>query len=156
MGEQGGRSAAGWKVLFWLYLLFLLVFVVVKFNGSARNLLERIQIYGDSRASGAGYDLNLKPFATIRTQLRFWPAGWAVKNLAGNLLAFVPFGYLLPLAHRRLRHAFLVLPISLAFACAIEAFQYVTLLGACDVDDVILNVLGCMMGYFVFSVFQRR
>lgn len=156
MAREVRQFTVGWKLVFWLYLLWLLVFVVVKFDGSVQDLLDRIQTYQTIRASEAGYNLNLEPFATIKNQLRFWPAAWAVQNLTANVLAFVPFGYLLPLAHRHLRHVFLVLPIALVFICAIEVFQYVTAVGACDVDDVILNMIGCSAGYLLFSVFQRR
>lgn len=152
--REGGLL--GWKLIFWLYLIALFLFVVIKFNGSVSVLLLRIREAREYRTLVPGSNLNLKPFATIKTQLRFWPAGWAVRNLAANVLAFVPFGYLLPRAHRHLRHAFLVLPIALIFVCSIEVFQYVTMLGACDVDDVILNMLGCILGYLLFVCLKGR
>ena len=37
------------------------------------------------------------------------------------------------------------------FVCAIEVFQLVTNFGAFDVDDILLNCLGALCGYCLFS-----
>jgi len=37
--------------------------------------------------------------------------------------------------------------------CAIEIFQLVTAFGAFDVDDILLNCLGAMIGYALFGIF---
>lgn len=152
--KRRAGADAGWKLSFWLYLLFLILFVVIKFDGSIQDLLDRIESYRFVRSVEPGYNLNLEPFYTIRSQIRHWPAAWAVRNLVGNVLAFVPFGFLLPRSHRRIQSGFVVMLVALAFICAIEVFQYVTLLGACDVDDVILNLLGCGVGYLLFLLFR--
>lgn len=156
MARRNRTTLLGWKALFWVYLILLFVFVVVKFDGSVAGLLERMRSYQEIRASEPGYNLNLEPFASIRVQLEHLPSSWAVKNLAGNILAFVPFGFLLPRAHRHFRHFLVVMLLALAMICAIEVFQYVTLLGSCDVDDVILNLAGVLIGYLAFLPFRRR
>ncbi len=146
----------GWKLLFWLYLAALFLFVVVKFDGSIQSLLERVDTYGEIRQKEPGYSLNLMLFATLRKQLARWPSAWAVHNLVGNILAFIPFGFLLPKAYSHFRHFWAVLAISLVMICTIEIFQYVTLLGSCDVDDVLLNMAGVCLGYLAFVLFSRR
>ena len=156
MARRSRPALTGWKLLFWSYLVLLIVFVVVKFDGSVAGLLERMRSYQAIRASEPGYNLNLEPFASIRVQWEHLPSIWAVKNLAGNVLAFVPFGFLLPRAHRHFRHFLVVMLLALAMTCAIEVFQYVTLLGSCDVDDVILNMTGVFLGYLAFLPFRRR
>lgn len=156
MSRRNRGGLWGWKLLFWAYLILLFLFVVVKFDGSLAGLLERMRTYQAIRASEPGYNLNLEPFASIRVQAEHLPSPWAVKNLAGNVLAFVPFGFLLPRAHRHFRHFLVVMLLALAMVCAIEVFQYVTLLGSCDVDDVILNLTGVFLGYLAFLPFRRR
>lgn len=42
--------------------------------------------------------------------------------------------------------------ISLGIIGAIEIIQYLTNLGATDIDDVILNMTGCLSGYLVYVV----
>ena len=155
MPEKREKPGA-WKLLFWLYLLFLLAFVVIKFDGSRWSLLERIQTNLAIRWAEPGYNLNLTPFDTIQNQLRHLPAPWAVRNLVGNVLCFIPFGLLLPLAHRHLRTFFRVMLLALVMICAIEVFQYVTCLGSCDVDDLILNLLGCLAGWLCYLPMKKR
>lgn len=156
MMPEKREELGGWKLLFWLYLLFLVFFVAVKFDGSVQSLVMRIQTNRAIRMAEPGYNLNLTPFVTIKNQLRHLPAAWAVRNLAGNVLCFVPFGFLLPLAHRHLRTFFRVMLVAALFICAIEVFQYVTCLGSCDVDDLILNLLGCLAGWLCWLPLRRR
>lgn len=149
------RIFSWWKLAFWLYLVWLAAFVVVKFDGHPADLLDRMERFAAIRAKEPGFNLNLQPFESIRMQLRHRDEGWALKNLVGNALAFVPFGCLLPQAYGRLRRLWKVGLVSLASICAIEVFQYVTLLGACDIDDLILNMLGCLGGYLLFWLMTR-
>lgn len=73
---------------------------------------------------------------------------WALKNLLGNLLPFIPFGFLLPIAYPRIK-AFLVGMFAVLF---IEIFQYMTRLGSFDIDDIILNMVGVLSGYGTFGL----
>ena len=153
--KKAAGSSAAWKWVFWIYLLLLILFVVIKFHGSISALLRQMEEQRGYREVGAGSYLNLTPFVTIKSQLRHLPAPWAVRNLVGNVLCFIPFGLLLPLAHRHLRTFFRVMLLALVMICAIEVFQYVTCLGSCDVDDLILNLLGCLAGWLCWLPLKR-
>ena len=149
-------SPVGMKVLFWLYVLLLVFFVVVKFNGSLESLRDRIEATRYIRQMEPGYNLNLVPLHTIKSQMEHIHSGWAVRNLVANGMAFVPFGYLLPGAYRRLRKWWMVLGIGLLTICVVEVTQYVTYLGACDVDDLLLNMAGCIVGWFGYLLSKRN
>lgn len=101
--------------------------------------------------------VNLKPFATILPALRRGPGTFAFANLVGNLLAFVPLGALLPLAFRRLRWPLVILA-GVALSTTIEVTQYAISnnLGhgyrAADIDDVIVNVAGTVVGLALYGV----
>ena len=101
--------------------------------------------------------INLKPFATILPALHRGPGTFAFALLVGNLVAFVPLGLLLPMAFRRLWWPF-VIAAGLLVSTAIEVTQYVISnnLGygyrAADVDDVIVNVTGTILGLALFGV----
>lgn len=140
------------KVLFWLYVAFLLFFVVIKFNGSVEDVLQRMEVNRYIRSVEPDYNLNLIPLRTIQNQLDHIHSGWAVRNLLGNAVVFIPFGFLLPRAHRCMRRWYRVLAVSLVAICAIEVTQYVTFLGACDVDDLLLNLAGCLVGWFGYRL----
>ncbi len=88
--------------------------------------------------------------------------GWpAVRLLAGNVLVFVPFGFLLPAIWPRLRRAWIMLLAGVAFSSAIELAQLgVSLyLGywyrMSDVDDVLLNTCGVLLGFAAFVLLSR-
>jgi glycopeptide antibiotics resistance protein len=115
------------------------------------------------RPVGADVDsnvrVNLKPFATILPALRHGPGSFVFSNLVGNVLAFVPLGLLLPVAARRLPWPFVLLA-GAALSIAIEATQYVLSINvghgyrAADVDDVIVNVTGTVVGLALYGLLQ--
>lgn len=115
------------------------------------------------RSVGADVDsnvrINLKPFTTILPALRHGPGTFVFANLIGNVLAFVPLGLLLPLAVRRLPWPLVILA-GAALSIAIEVAQYTlsTNLGygyrRADIDDVIVNVAGTVVGLALYGVLQ--
>jgi glycopeptide antibiotics resistance protein len=90
---------------------------------------------------------NWVPF---RSMIHDWRnGGWEfVVNFVGNLVAFLPMGLLLPLIRRSRTALWQVALFSLAISFAIEAGQYVSGRRVPDVDDLILNTVGGMLGYF--------
>jgi glycopeptide antibiotics resistance protein len=104
-------------------------------------------------------NLNLIPFRSITVYLyllirqstpSLLPYAWI--NFLGNLLLFIPFGFLLPCLSRRNRHFGRLLLTGLFLLTALEITQLFTLRGSFDVDDLLLNTIGVMIGYFVFIV----
>ncbi len=95
-----------------------------------------------------GYGVNRVPFATIRAMVQHGGTGQKLINLAGNVLIFLPLGGLPPLLWRRWRHLWAALLVSAATSCGIEFLQ-LFLARSVDIDDVILNVLGGLMGYLL-------
>lgn len=77
-------------------------------------------------------------------------------NVFGNVLAFMPFGYLLPRMHGKCRNFFLTTLLSFALSLGVEVVQLVFKLGCFDVDDLLLNTLGGLAGYMVYWIFHRR
>lgn len=78
---------------------------------------------------------------------RAWLAGApdgkteSIQNI-NNILIFIPFGLLFPI--RRWKG---LLFTALIFSSTIEAVQYALNLGWCEIDDVICNVLGAVIGF---------
>lgn len=104
------------------------------------------------------YRYNLIPFKEIRRFFVYWKVVgfWAfMMNMFGNVIAFMPFGFFVPiLSHkeRKLgRMAFLTLMLSLC----IEVIQLLARVGSFDVDDLILNTLGGILGYFLFYILNK-
>ncbi len=79
------------------------------------------------------------------------------KNLVGNLFLLVPIGILMPILWTRMRNFWKTVIIGASISLIIELLQYVlAYLGfgwgrATDIDDLILNTLGVMIGYVIFD-----
>ena len=97
--------------------------------------------------------LNLVPFRTLRLfgslldSTRPDYVRSAIINLGGNILMFIPLGLLLPKVFPKLSSLPRVLLTTAAIITAVEIIQLFTLVGSCDIDDLILNVLGSALGY---------
>ncbi len=139
------------KILWWVYIALLFVFVVVKFKGSFYELSNRINSY--SMQGSINY--NFIPFRNISTQFKYITQWWALKNLLGNIIPFIPFGFLLPIAYKKFSSTISVFFTGLASILLIEIFQFFTKLGSFDVDDIILNMIGIVCGYLMFLVVGR-
>lgn len=81
------------------------------------------------------------------------------ENLGGNIIGFMPLGFLIPLTifrrHRLLLTIIAVFGISLLF----EVTQLYTGLGVFDVDDLLLNTMGGLLGFIMYLItmlFVRR
>lgn len=79
-----------------------------------------------------------------------WKRPWEYPLLVENVLLFIPFGILVPLTFYKMRKGRLVVLGAFGVSTLIETAQYVFQCGKTEVDDVILNCLGAMIGYGVF------
>ncbi|MEU4175736.1 VanZ family protein [Streptomyces sp. NPDC026589] len=95
---------------------------------------------------------NLRPGRSLRQYAEDYTFLAAVKQAGGNLLLGVPFGLLLPFfVPRRLRMIRTTLLTAVAMAL-VELIQGALVEGrAFDIDDVILNTAGALLGYFVLG-----
>ena len=104
-------------------------------------------------------NINLTPFYTIKNYWRviFGRTNDSVLlhciiNLAGNILLFIPIGILAPKLWYKMRNFFVFFLVMFLSILIIELTQLFTLLGCCDVDDIILNMIGLIMGYIIWSI----
>lgn len=80
----------------------------------------------------------------------------ALVNILGNIAMFVPFGAFLPSMWRKLRGIFRTLIAGFFSIVLVEICQLLTLRGRCDVDDVLLNMIGILAGYGIWKILQFR
>ena len=113
--------------------------------------------YGRTNADSA-MRYNLVPLLEIR---RFWRnrsvlgTQAVLQNIVGNVLIFLPFGAILPVLFRRMRNVFLTAGAGALVSLWIETLQLVTRVGSFDVDDILLNTLGALVGYVIFALCNR-
>ena len=160
-GRRGGASAAqsAARVALVVYLGWLVgaALFPVPLHGAAA-------AGGDdaNRARGVLAAVNLVPLRIIRETIGLgW--GWpAVRLLAGNVLVFVPFGALAPMVWPRLRTWAGMTLAALAFSAAVELAQLAVSLAlgfayrSTDIDDLLLNVPGVLLGFALCRLLERR
>lgn len=99
--------------------------------------------------------LNLVPFRTLRLfgSLLSSPrpdyVRAAIINLGGNVLMFIPLGFLLPGVFPKLYSLPRTVLATAGIITAVEIIQLLTLVGSCDIDDLILNVIGAALGFLL-------
>jgi glycopeptide antibiotics resistance protein len=99
---------------------------------------------------------NFLPFKTISSYLLDDHVRLiAILNLAGNVLLFVPIGFLAAFLHRKMTWPVSVV-LGVVAGLAIEGMEAMLRAGVFDVDDLILNALGVTTGYGTSSFFFRR
>ena len=73
-----------------------------------------------------------------------------ILNIAGNVVAFMPFGFILPEVWDQLNRWYTITLMGFLFSLGIELVQLVGRVGSFDVDDLLLNTIGALLGYFAF------
>ena len=141
------------KAVFFLYFLLLLKVIVFKYP------LTQLADITNSWEKGVileGLDsANFTLFKTIKMYIRYWDRLNSFENLFGNVLCFIPFGFMLPFFHKESRFGWVLLINAFLLVCGIEVFQLVTAFGAFDVDDILLNCFGAMLGHLIFLTCSR-
>ena len=128
--------------LFGVYLLVLIKLIVLKYT-----------VDFTFPTSLFSLNSNFIPGKTIFGYLSGEPSWWiAIYNLLGNVLLFVPLGIFLPSFFRAITWEG-VLAVTLGFSVVLEISQ-LFVVGTPDIDDVILNSLGAILGYVIFLYFM--
>lgn len=115
---------------------------------------------GFGREEHADYRYNLTLFQEIGRYYNYgmrtgsWRLFWW--NVVGNVCVFVPFGAFLPALFAKCKRLFSVLLFTLELSFVVEIVQLVTKIGSFDVDDLLLNTLGGILGYFVYKIMAAK
>ncbi|MCU1808078.1 VanZ family protein [Cytobacillus firmus] len=79
-----------------------------------------------------------------------------IKNLAGNVAAFLPMGIFLPYFIRRLNTLNSFAVTMTVIIISVEIIQLVTRRGSLDIDDFILNIIGALIGFGLWKMMTAR
>ncbi len=125
-----------------LAFLFMVAFAVV---------LARLTLH-PSPASEALTHTNMHPGRSLRAYLDQPALRDAAKQIGGNILLGVPFGVLVPVVAPRTRGLLRVLLLTALVMLLVEFAQGALVTGrAFDIDDVILNTSGALIGYLLLG-----
>lgn len=128
------------RVLFAVYLVALIYFM----------------FFAESLGRGEASEFmryNLVPFREIRRCIEYWDtlgAFSAGANLFGNVIAFVPFGMFLPYLWKKAKKLLPTIFAGFLLSLFVELTQLVSHRGSFDVDDLLLNTIGAVIGYWIY------
>lgn len=140
-------------------LLLLLSFLLYLF------LLSYVLFFSEFLGRGAhhtAYRMNLKPFHEINRFLhsvKKLGLGVVLLNLLGNILVFLPMGFFMNTeAKRRSTVFFLLRAVAGSFVLSFgaECIQLIFRVGSFDLDDMILNTFGGLLGGVLYAIWERR
>ncbi len=142
------------KRIFPLILLVAYLFLLIKVLVFKEVALIRI---GELKFNFGGIQVgpaNLIPFRSILPYV-LGERGFliAVLNIGGNIVALVPLGFLVSFVFGNL-NAKKIFLLSVASGLTIELTQLVLRIGIFDIDDVILNGLGVLIGFWKYKMYN--
>ncbi|WP_285564087.1 VanZ family protein [Streptomyces sp. RTGN2] len=147
-GPRNGTRHRTWgRVLLQVSILVLALLAMVGFSV----VLAKVTLT-PSPASEDIVTSNLRPGRSLRQYAEDYTFLAACKQAGGNLVLGMPFGVLLPiLVPRRLRMVRMVL-LTVLVIVVVELVQGALVAGrAFDIDDVILNTAGALLGYLLLG-----
>lgn len=143
-----------WRFLFVIYAGLMLWLLFGRSSGWVENLTYRQMLQ---------QNINITPFYTIDNYvnvLLHYPNAkiynHCLINLVGNVVMFIPAGWLLPRIFQKMHNFLLFLMSSVFGILLIEIIQLLTLLGSFDIDDIILNLVGLLVGYIIHCCSHKK
>lgn len=122
-------------ICFLIYIIFLLYITLFG------RLSERID------------KISLSPFWSYSAMIQTANPNMC-RQIFYNILAFIPLGILLPMLGRRFRRLKNILLCGFLLSALIESAQLLFHLGWCDIDDVINNTAGAVIGYGIWHILR--
>ena len=141
--RKKSRTVAGILFLIYFFVLFYFLFFSEEMG---RTYSERV------------YHYNLVPFKERGRFIRYRNVlgrKAVVLNLVGNVVAFMPFGAFLPIFSVRCRRILCTVWYSFELSLVVELLQLIFKVGSFDVDDLLLNTVGGMLGFLVYFLAVR-
>ena len=144
------RLIMGISFLSYLGALTVLLFFISRGFWSGMPLIEYMKLSS-----------NLVPFKTINGYVLAISNGSMnliipIKNLAGNVAAFLPMGIFLPYFIRTLNRIKSFAVTMTVMILSVEIIQLVTRRGSLDIDDFILNIIGALIGFGLWKAMTAR
>lgn len=146
--------------MFAIYLYIVVKVILFKFHSIDIHFIKhqlREHLYSPNLIKDQlTFNANFIPFHEIMDY--FKQADFhSLINFIGNIVIFIPFGILLPLIFRGMSNPLSkVLILSFTFSLGLETAQLILAIGTFDVDDLILNTFGSVLGYGMFLLGNKR
>ncbi|MDQ0113549.1 VanZ family protein [Paenibacillus harenae] len=117
-------------------------------------IMLHLLLYRD-RYNGGGYSYNIVPLHTIKQYIFFrHHMNWSIwfTNIFGNIVLFIPIGIFAPLFRVKYRNPIRLAAFTIVWIAIIELIQMLAHVGSFDIDDIILNTFGALLGLIFTSI----
>ena len=142
------------RLVFFIYLLIVIKLIIFKYPWSQ---MKAIADSWEKSVILEGLDTaNFTLFKTIRMYIDYSYKLNSFENLAGNIVVFIPVGFLFPYVIKGGRNFLVMLFHAFLLVLGIEVFQLFSAFGAFDVDDILLNCFGAVIGYLFYLIYDNR
>lgn len=146
--------------IFAAYIAFLVIMLFTPNSyiaNSGINLTnENFDFVGNfkDRINSGAWGVNFVPFRTMKNYVKYSGFLHTLTNIFGNILIFIPYGILVAEIFPKFRKLSKIFLLSFATSFFVEFIQF--FIGrSVDIDDLMLNVVGSIMGYLIWKKFLR-
>ncbi len=133
------RPQARIRIPYWILLYY--IFYVYGFLVVSITLL--------SRPPGSREGVSLKLLGTLTHNI------YGDRYLVENVILFIPLGFMLPLLWKGFYIVYRSIGIGLLCSISIEICQHITRRGYLQLDDIVLNVFGTIIGYLGIYILHK-
>ena len=142
-----------WFILYIILLSTLTLFDDYFFRGNFNILNWNSELFRGYMSNS----FNLIPFKTIFGYITKFISGDIapyifIYNILGNAVALMPFAFFLPILFEKQKKLKNFLLTMICIVVGIELLQFITISGCCDIDDVILNVVGALVMFGILRI----
>lgn len=142
-----------WKREAQLMLVYICIMVVARFTFFPFSKVDgKIQPLIFDAANALDFRINLLPLVYL---MDYEVRREALINVIGNTAMFIPLGIVWPVCFKKLNTHGKVIAAGVGFSLFIEILQLPFYERVSDIDDLILNSLGFLIGYGIYLLVKR-
>lgn len=142
-----------WKRETELLLVYVCIMVIARITFFPLEKIDgKVQPLVFDIVNAFSFRINVSPFVNL---LEYDEIRDAIINFIGNTAMFIPVGMIWPLVFRELDSHWKTILAGIGFSILIEVLQLPFYDRVSDIDDLILNTVGYLMGYGIYLVIRK-
>ena len=152
LGVWGKQKHIDWKREAVLLLMYINLAVIIRFTFFPMSKVDgHIQPLIFDIATAFPFRVNLLPLVNL---FDYDSKRDLLLNVIGNAAMFIPSGIVLPIVYKRLNTFWKVLTTGISISLCIEIIQLPFSVRATDIDDLIMNTIGVIVGYGIVALIR--
>lgn len=144
------------SILFIFLIYFLILLGMTVFKGFSIEFYNQFDSYMYKREGIFGI-INVVPFKeTIETlSSGEVPIKMPLRNIFGNILIFMPLGFIIPILFNKYNDIYKIIKLGIVSSLSIEIVQLFVGYNICDIDDVVFNTTGAILGFLCYRILNK-